>query len=103
FDWAYGARKSALLVGKGQFTDDDAEGLYAVFVRAPLASARIQAIDSEEAGRMDGVVAVLTGADLQSLQPGNISQPMPINSHDGTPQTVPFRSCLATDRVVHIG
>src|SRR4029453_11471567 len=55
-----------LVTGAGSFCDDLAPpgALHAVFVRAPLASARILAIDTAAAAAMPGVAAVLTAADL---------------------------------------
>ncbi len=55
-----------LLAGDGTFVDNlDLPGALAmVVVRSPYAHARIMAIDVEEAKRAEGVVAVLTGADL---------------------------------------
>ena len=55
-----------LLAGEARFVDDlELPGALAmVVVRSPYAHARIMAIDVEEAKRAEGVVAVLTGADL---------------------------------------
>src|SRR4029453_8677004 len=55
-----------MVTGAGSFCDDLAPpgALHAVFVRAPLASARILAIDTAAAAAMPGVAAVLTAADL---------------------------------------
>ena len=55
-----------LLAGDGTFVDNlDLPGALAmVVVRSPYAHARIMAIDADEAKRAEGVVAVLTGADL---------------------------------------
>ena len=57
----------ALLTGAAKYTADLAvPGLtHAVFVRSPFAHARVTAIDAGEAMAMDGVVAVLTDADLR--------------------------------------
>ena len=55
-----------LVTGAGCFSDDvDLPGqAYAVMVRSPHAHARIRSIDTTEARATDGVLAVLTGADL---------------------------------------
>jgi len=55
-----------LLRGQGQFVDDVRlpGTLTALFLRSPLAHARLAALDVEEARRAPGVVAVLTGEDL---------------------------------------
>ncbi|MFC7494045.1 MULTISPECIES: xanthine dehydrogenase family protein molybdopterin-binding subunit [unclassified Nocardioides] len=55
-----------LIVGASTFVDNDQSPgvLHAVFVRSPLAHARIAGIDTTEAAAAPGVVAVLTAADL---------------------------------------
>lgn len=57
----------ALLTGAARFTADiEVDGvLHAVFVRSPFAHARITAIDATEASSLEGVVTVLTQAELQ--------------------------------------
>ncbi len=57
-----------LLTGQGRFVDDVQRpgALHAMFVRSPHAHARIGAFDTAEARAVDGVVAILTGADLQA-------------------------------------
>lgn len=79
------------LTGHARFLDDMVipGALHAKFVRAPLAHARIQSIDTAEASAMAGVACVATGADLarwaaplrmappiEGLQPVTI-EPMP--------------------------
>ncbi len=56
----------ALATGAAQFTDDLAlpRMLHARILRSPHAHARIRAIDAAQALAQDGVLAVLTGADL---------------------------------------
>ncbi|MEX0663138.1 MAG: xanthine dehydrogenase family protein molybdopterin-binding subunit [Acidimicrobiia bacterium] len=64
-----------LLTGRGRYVDDVnvAGMLHAAFVRSDLPRARIVRIDTEEARALPGVLAVLTGADLNpstgSMQP----------------------------------
>ena len=57
-----------LLRGRGSFVDNLAsrrdDVLHAVFVRSPMAHARIAAIGTEDAAAAPGVVGVLTAADL---------------------------------------
>lgn len=55
-----------LVTGAGCFSDDvDVTGqVYAVMVRSPHAHAHIRSIDTTQARTTDGVLAVLTGADL---------------------------------------
>jgi carbon-monoxide dehydrogenase large subunit len=55
-----------LLQGRGRYTADIVRPgmLHAAFVRSPHAHARVLAIDATAARALDGVVAVLTAADL---------------------------------------
>jgi CO/xanthine dehydrogenase Mo-binding subunit len=55
-----------LLQGRGSYVDDLTlpRMLHVAFVRSPHAHAAIRAIDTAEARRMPGVVAVVTGPDL---------------------------------------
>jgi CO/xanthine dehydrogenase Mo-binding subunit len=59
------------LAGKAEFTADiRLPGmLYGAVLRSPVAHARLLAIDTSAAEKLDGVVAVLTGADLSDLDP----------------------------------
>src|SRR2546422_3215734 len=56
-----------LVTGAGHFVDDIQPDrcLHVAFVRSTLAHARIRSLDVAAAARMPGVVAVLTGNDLQ--------------------------------------
>jgi carbon-monoxide dehydrogenase large subunit len=60
---------AALLRGRGRFVDDIAMPglLHAVFVRSPVAHARINRIDTAAAKALAGVRAVLTYNDLRPL------------------------------------
>jgi len=62
------------ITGKGQYTDDiNRPGqTYIHFVRSPHAHAKIRTIDSADAAKMPGVVAVLTGKDLANDKIGNL-------------------------------
>lgn len=59
------------LTGKAEFTGDiQVPGmLYGSVLHSPVAHARIAAIDTTEAARLEGVVAVLTGDDLSDIDP----------------------------------
>ena len=90
-----------LLTGQGRFVDDIKRpgALHAMFVRSPHAHARLDAIDSAEARALHGVVAILTGADLQA----DGVAPFPANAAPGKPATtVPFPA-LAIDAVRFVG
>lgn len=59
-----------LLRGQGRFVDDlpaPLNTLHLAFVLSPYAHARITSIDVSEARALDGVVDVLTGADLAAM------------------------------------
>ena len=60
-----------LVRGRGTFVDDlRPEGvLHAAFVRSPLAHAQLTRVDTAEAAKAAGVVAVFAGGDL-GLEPG---------------------------------
>ena len=58
-----------LIRGHGTYVDNIVPpgALHVVFVRSPLAHARLEAVDVAKAREAPGVVAVLTGADLADL------------------------------------
>ena len=62
-------RARRLAAGRGRYTGDiNAAGMrHAVFVRSPLAHARIGAIDVEAARASPGCIEVLTGADIARI------------------------------------
>jgi carbon-monoxide dehydrogenase large subunit len=94
-----------LVRGAGCFSDDLVlpGRLHACFVRSPHAHARILAVDAEAARGLDGVVAILTAADMETLRIGNVSVPQIITGRGGAKLIVPFRPALAGDRVMHVG
>lgn len=59
------------LAGQAEFTGDIrlAGMLYGAVLRSPVAHARLLAVDTSAAEKIDGVAAVLTGADLHDLDP----------------------------------
>jgi carbon-monoxide dehydrogenase large subunit len=94
------AEDPRLLTGHGRYVDDiDLPGqLHAVFLRSPLAHARIRAIDVRAAQEMAGVVAVWT---YQDIGPCQRRMPLLIPHPDLThPAT---RYALAKDEVNHVG
>jgi aerobic carbon-monoxide dehydrogenase large subunit len=60
-----------LLTGQGQFTADLVLPcmLHAVFVRSPLAHARIRGVDLSRAATAPGVALALSGPELAQLVP----------------------------------
>jgi carbon-monoxide dehydrogenase large subunit len=90
-----------ILTGKGHYVDDvRIPGmLHAAFVRSPFAHARITNVDVTAAREVPGVVAVLTGADVEALivpGPG-------IAGMFAGGVTLPAFSQLATDKVRLVG
>lgn len=90
-----------ILTGSGRYIDDvRVPGmLHAAFVRSPFAHARITNIDVSEARDLPGVVAVITGAELEEqIVPG----PGIAGFFSGD-LTLPSFSQLATDKVRVVG
>jgi len=95
----------ALITGEGRFLDDVAapHQAFAAFVRSPHAFARIASVDVEAARQAPGVLAVLTGKDMEDAGVGNVSRHPPMDGRHGSNLVRPFRPALAKDRVMHIG
>jgi aerobic carbon-monoxide dehydrogenase large subunit len=94
-----------LLRGEGQFTDDlDLDGqAHAYVFRSPYAHAVIEQLDVSAARAADGVLLVLTAADLETHGVGELPCTNAVKSRDGTPMIKPRRTSLARDRVRHMG
>ncbi len=90
------------LTGRGRYTDDiDRPGQsYACFVRSPHAHAKINGINTDAAQAAPGVLAVLTGDDLQADGVGGIPCGF---APDGGPQNAPPRPALAQGKVRFVG
>src|SRR4030095_16966291 len=88
-----------LLTGKGTYTDDiNRPGqLQACLLRSPHAHAEIVRIDTAKAKPAAGVVAVLTGADLQApeLKVGGLPCGWLVTSKDGSPMAEAPRPLLS--------
>jgi carbon-monoxide dehydrogenase large subunit len=91
-----------ILTGSGRYVDDvKLPGmLHAAFVRSPLAHGRVLAVDVSAARALPGVVAVLTGADLDTM---TVRGPDPLLAYIGLGGTAPDYSLLATDKVRFAG
>ncbi len=89
-----------LLTGRTRWTDNlQLPGmLHLSMVRSPHAHARITAIDTTAAKAADGVVAVLTGADVKDSQ-GSLPCAWPITPD----QKAPAHPAIAVDRVAFAG
>ena len=94
-----------LLTGQGRYVGDiRLPGLtVAGFVRSPHAHARIRSIDVQAALHAPGVLAVLTGADMDAAMIGNISRPPPQKGRGGSTLVAPARPSLARTEVRHVG
>jgi carbon-monoxide dehydrogenase large subunit len=93
------------VTGKGQYTDDiNRPGqTYIHFVRSPHAHAKIRNIDTAEAKKCHGVVAVLTGVDLANDKIGNLICGWAITSKDGTPMKMSAHPAIANGKANHVG
>jgi aerobic carbon-monoxide dehydrogenase large subunit len=88
-----------LITGRGTYTDDVKPPglLYASFLRSQYAHAIIKRIDASKALKLNGVVAVLTGKDVES-----ITDPFPY-LFQFTGVHYPRQFCLAVDKVRFVG
>ncbi len=94
-----------LLTGQGSYTDDVTlpGQRYAYFVRSPFAHAELGAIDVSEARAAPGVVAVLTGADMQADGVNAKHSYATVKNRDGSDfVNVPWPG-LAQGRVRYVG
>jgi carbon-monoxide dehydrogenase large subunit len=92
------------ITGRGRYVDDiDLPHLaHGVVVMSPHAHARIKSIDTAKAKASEGVLAVLTGADVKADKLGGLAPPMPEDM--GGPKG--FRSLmdiLAIEKVRSVG
>jgi carbon-monoxide dehydrogenase large subunit len=87
-----------LVTGAGTYVDDiHLPGtLVAVMVRSPYAHALIRGIDASAAREVPGVVAVLTGAEIQAMTKPQVAE-------EQGPDRPLVRYPLATERVRHVG
>jgi carbon-monoxide dehydrogenase large subunit len=94
-----------LLHGKGQYSDDvDLAGqAWMVLLRSPHAHARIASIDTAEARKAPGVLAVYTAADLAADGIGPIPFPPLFKRADGSPMAAPARTLLADGTAFYAG
>jgi len=91
-----------ILTGTGRYVDDiKLPGmLHAAFVRSPLAHAHVLSVDASAARALPGVVAVLTGADLETM---TVPGPDALMSLMGWAGPTPEFTLLATDKVRLVG
>jgi carbon-monoxide dehydrogenase large subunit len=91
-----------ILTGAGRYVDDiKLPGmLHAAFVRSPLAHGRVLSVDVSAARALPGVVAVLTGAELEAM---TVPGPDPMAALFGAAGPTPEFTLLATDKVRLMG
>jgi aerobic carbon-monoxide dehydrogenase large subunit len=91
-----------ILTGAGRYVDDiKLPGmLHAAFVRSPLAHARVLSIDVSAARALPGVVAALTGAELEEI---TVPGPDALMALIGVEGPAPEFTLLATDKVRFAG
>src|SRR5579864_3778711 len=98
-----------LLRGEGEFVADLVQPrmLHAVFVRSPMAHARIRAVDVSRAAAAPGVAAALNGAGLLQMLPpvaeGQLSLPRKWTTVVQHKFLSPRQPLLAHDKVRHVG
>ncbi len=94
-----------LVRGLGRYAADApmAGQAQAFFVRSPHAFADIRSIDTAAAKAVPGVLAVLTGADMDEAKIGNVSQHPPLAGRGGAKLVIPHRPALAAKTVRHVG
>ncbi len=93
------------ITGRGQYTDDiNISGQsYAVFVRSPVAHAKINCIDVSAAEAAEGVLAVLTGKELKADGVAGLICGWTVTSKDGSEMKVGEHPALAVDKVRYVG
>ncbi|MCC6006238.1 MAG: xanthine dehydrogenase family protein molybdopterin-binding subunit, partial [Rhodobacteraceae bacterium] len=93
------------LTGAGRYVDDTvpAGALYAAFLRAPVAHARIVSVDVAAARATPGVLCVLTAEDLVEAGIRNRMRAAIQTNRDGSRAADPARTILAAGRVRFVG
>src|ERR1700744_4397373 len=93
------------ITGKGRYVDDiKLLGMtFAQFIRSPHAHAKVKSIDSAEAMKMPGVIAVLTGQQLVDDKVGNLICGWAITSKDGSPMKMGAWPAMAPETVRFVG
>ena len=96
---------SSLLRGQGNFVDDKHEDgmLYGYVVRSAYPHADILKIEAEDALAAPGVQLIVTAADLDAANYGNLPCASGMTNRDGTSIFKPPRPVLARNRVRFVG
>ena len=93
------------ITGKGRYVDDmTLPGMtWATVVRSDVAHANIRGIDAGEASRAPGVVAVLTGADMEADGIAGLPCGWQVDFKNGDTMKEPAHPALAVSKVRHVG
>jgi aerobic carbon-monoxide dehydrogenase large subunit len=93
------------VTGQGRYSDDwDLPGqVYASFKRSDRAHARIRSLDVKAAGRLPGVIAVITGNDIAAAGFRTLAPIAPLTGRDGKKILIPERPLLPQDCVRFAG
>ncbi|MDB5892629.1 MAG: carbon monoxide dehydrogenase [Rhodoferax sp.] len=94
-----------LLAGAGRFTADvvPAGQASAAFVRSPYPHARIASVDVSSALELPGVLAIVTGADMDAQGVKVLPGVSGFKRADGSPAATPPHRVLAHERVRFVG
>ena len=90
------------ITGRGNYTDDISlpHQLYAYFLRSPIAHAKLNSVNIEEALKCDGVKAIYFGKDTQAFLPCGWETP----TRNGTPPMAePPWPLFAQDKIRFVG
>jgi aerobic carbon-monoxide dehydrogenase large subunit len=92
------------ITGRGRYVDDIdlPHQCYGVVVMSPHAHARIRRVDTAKAKAAEGVLAVLTGADVVADKLGSLAPPMP-EDMGGPKGFRSLRPILIADKVRAVG
>lgn len=90
------------LTGRGNYSDDinRPNQTYAYFLRSVVAHAVINNVDTSEAEKADGVIAVFTGTDMEGM---GIPCGWGLTFQNGDPMVEPPHPVLAHGKVRHVG
>ena len=93
------------ITGKGNYTDDIVlPGMtFAAVVRSPYGHANITKISTTAAAKADGVVAVLTGKEMQEDGIAGLPAGWQVDFKNGDTMKEPPHPSLAIDKVRHVG
>ena len=93
------------ITGKGRYVDDMVlpDMTHAAVVRSDVAHANLRGIDAGEASRAPGVVAVLTGADMEADGIAGLPCGWQVDFKNGDTMKEPAHPALAVGKVRHVG